>query len=134
LEAILAEDLHTTVHFTINQDNLAGMAQIIEKCKDLGANAMSLSTSDPSIPELEQALSEAQTMVAEAELPLKWDLPVPYSDHNPISLELKQEEIPSHGAGKAWYYVEPDGDLLPSQGVNEVLGNLLSGNWTDFWS
>jgi organic radical activating enzyme len=133
LQAILDEDLYTTVHITITKDIVTNISQIINKCKDLGANAMSLSNSDPSDQDLEQALSESQTMVAEADLPLKWDLPVPYSKHNPIYLEMKQESQPILGSGKAWFYVEPDGDLLPSQGVDEVLGNLLVDNWTDFW-
>jgi MoaA/NifB/PqqE/SkfB family radical SAM enzyme len=35
------------------------------------------------------------------------------------------------GAGKAWLYVEPDGDVLPSQGNSEkILGNLLRDEWT----
>jgi len=34
------------------------------------------------------------------------------------------------GAGKAWLYVEPDGDVLPAQGMaDQVLGNLLKDGW-----
>lgn len=134
LKAILDEDIYTTVHITISPDIVPELSQIIMKCKDSGANAISLSTSAPTDPELNQELSNAQTMVAEAGLPLKWDLPVPYSAHNPISLEMEESSGVISGAGKAWYYVEPDGDVLPEQGVNEVLGNLLSDNWEDLWS
>jgi organic radical activating enzyme len=133
LQAILEEDLYTTVHITITKENVKNISQFINKSKELGANAMSLSNSDPSDQQLEQALSDAQTLVAEADLPLKWDLPVPYSKHNPIYLEMKKDHQPILGSGKAWFYVEPDGDLLPSQGVDEVLGNLLVDNWSDFW-
>ena len=38
------------------------------------------------------------------------------------------------GAGKAWLYVEPDGDVLPAQGVNQGMGNLLQDSWQDIWS
>ncbi len=133
LKAILDEDIYTTVHITIKRDFVPGLAKIIGKCKEFGANAISLSISDPNDHGLKRALITAQTLVAEAVLPLKWDLPVPYSQHNPISLELDRNQEPSRGSGKAWFYVEPDGDLLPEQGDNEVLGNLLDDNWMNAW-
>jgi MoaA/NifB/PqqE/SkfB family radical SAM enzyme len=44
-------------------------------------------------------------------------------------METQEENIPS-GAGKAWLYVEPDGDVLPAQGMaNKVLGNFLHDSW-----
>jgi len=34
------------------------------------------------------------------------------------------------GAGKAWLYVEPDGDVLPAQGMaDQILGNILRDEW-----
>jgi len=30
-------------------------------------------------------------------------------------------------------YVEPDGDVLPAQGVNRVLGNILTDPWKKIW-
>jgi MoaA/NifB/PqqE/SkfB family radical SAM enzyme len=59
---------------------------------------------------------------------------VPYSGLNPVALELQAAErgIPK-GAGNAWLYVEPDGDVLPEQGVNRLLGNLLSDPWEKIW-
>jgi hypothetical protein len=30
-------------------------------------------------------------------------------------------------------YVEPDGDVLPGQGINRPLGNLLSDSWDQIW-
>jgi MoaA/NifB/PqqE/SkfB family radical SAM enzyme len=33
------------------------------------------------------------------------------------------------GAGKAWLYIEPDGDVLPDQLINQVLGNILTDPW-----
>jgi len=134
LKTILDEDLFTTVHITITPENQSGLRDIIGKCKQMGADAISLSISNPADPGLNQALDAAQTMVAEADLPLKWDLPVPYSEHNPISLELETHQEPSQGAGKAWFYIEPDGDVLPAQGVNDVIGNLLSDDWKDLWN
>ena len=40
----------------------------------------------------------------------------------------------STGAGKAWLYVEPDGDVLRGQGYyQEVLGNMLTDSWEKIW-
>jgi MoaA/NifB/PqqE/SkfB family radical SAM enzyme len=68
-----------------------------------------------------------------SEATLRFDLPVPYSASNPVALETQEDHIPE-GAGKAWLYVEPDGDLLPAQGMaDRVLGNLLRDNWRDIF-
>jgi MoaA/NifB/PqqE/SkfB family radical SAM enzyme len=134
LELILNEDLFTTVHITINPRNVPQLPDIVIRCRDLGANAVSLSTADPENASLGQALLEAQTLVAEAHLPLKWDLPVPYSAHNPIAVELKKNQEAPHGTGKAWFYIEPDGDVLPGQGINHILGNMLNDDWEEIWT
>jgi MoaA/NifB/PqqE/SkfB family radical SAM enzyme len=44
-----------------------------------------------------------------------------------------QSEDQPEGAGKAWLYFEPDGDVLPAQGVNQVLGNILRDPWAQIW-
>jgi organic radical activating enzyme len=133
LKAVLDEDLHTTVHITLKPDIIGKMPQIVENLKAFGANAISLSISKTTDAQLAQALLSAQTLVAEAGIPLKWDIPVPYSQHNPISLELETDQEEISGSGKAWFYVEPDGDVLPAQGVNQVLGNLLDEKWQGIW-
>jgi len=133
LKAILDEDLFTTVHITITPEASSRLSQIIQNCKELGANAISLSCSDPTNEALTQVLVGAQTLVADADLPLKWDLPVPYSAHNPISIEIENSQDLVAGAGKAWFYVEPDGDVLPGQGINQVRGNLLKDDWKQIW-
>jgi organic radical activating enzyme len=133
LKAILDEDLHTTVHLTIKPDYLTKISRIFSDLKDFGANAVSLSIQTSGDQKMSQALADARTELADLGLPLKWDLPVPYSEHNPINIELEfEQEVPA-GAGKAWYYVEPDGDLLPAQGINEVLGNLLTDDLNKLW-
>jgi MoaA/NifB/PqqE/SkfB family radical SAM enzyme len=133
LQAILNEDLFTTVHITINTKILPILPQTIDQCRQYGANGISLSTTDPKDPALAEALVKARSMVAEADLPLKWDVPVPYSDHNPITMELEADQEMVPGAGRAWFYVEPDGDVLPGQGINKVLGNMLSPEWRQIW-
>lgn len=133
LQAVLKEDLFTTVHITINPQVLPILPQTIEQCAVYGANGISLSTSNPEDPKLADALTLARSLVAEAGLPLKWDLPVPYSAHNPVSLELENEPEVVEGAGRAWFYVEPDGDVLPGQGINKVIGNMLNPDWRELW-
>ena len=63
---------------------------------------------------------------------LVWDLPVPYSAHNPVQLEVPAGEL-LEGAGRAWLYVEPDGDVRPAQDSETVLGNLLNDPWEKIW-
>jgi MoaA/NifB/PqqE/SkfB family radical SAM enzyme len=99
----------------------------------MGANAISLSTSDE---DLEVELQNLRDFAAMKGLDLVWDIPVPYSKNNPVALELMGqgvEEAPE-GAGKAWLYVEPDGDVLPAQGLyDQVLGNMLDDPWEKIW-
>ena len=99
----------------------------------MGANALSLSASDAGLSE---ELQNLRDFAAVQQLELVWDLPVPYSRNNPVSLELENAETqePPEGAGKAWLYVEPDGDVLPAQGMyDRVLGNLLTDPWEAIW-
>jgi hypothetical protein len=131
LQATLNEDLHTTVHITVTPENVRDLESYLVKCQKMGANAISLSLSAPNDPGLKKALTEARGLVAETGLSLKWDLPVPYSQHNPVTIELEGEQEVQGGSGRAWFYVEPDGDILPSQGTNQVLGNLLEDRWED---
>ena len=88
---------------------------------------MSLSASERN-PTLARALSSARDHAAELDLRLIWDVPAPYSASNPIALVIDE---PTDGAGLAWMYVEPDGDVLPSQEINRVLGNMLTTPWEE---
>lgn len=132
LKEILAEDLFTTVHLTLHEGDK--LEPVIERLAKMGTNALSLSTSDPSMKDKLQSLRD---LAAVQQLELVWDMPVPYSSNNPVSLELEngdQQEAPD-GAGRAWLYVEPDGDVLPTQGLyDQVLGNLLTDEWEQVWS
>ena len=80
-------------------------------------------------------LPALRQQAADLGLRLVWDLPVPYSARNPVALELAAEDQPlPEGAGSAWLYVEPDGDVLAAQGRPQVLGNLLIDPWDTIWS
>ena len=97
----------------------------------MGVKAVSISASSKDVDEY---LPAARQAAAERQLRLVYDLPVPYSRLHPVALELAQtgEDIPQ-GAGKGWLYVEPDGDVLPAQGILEVQGNLLNDPWDAIW-
>jgi organic radical activating enzyme len=131
LEKVFTDDIYTTVHLTLKQGETLGVH--IKRLADMGANAISLSAADK---DLADKLQELRDLAAVSQLDLVWDLPVPYSSNNPVSLELEQEatsDVPE-GAGKAWLYVEPDGDVLPAQGLyTQIIGNLISDSWEDIW-
>jgi organic radical activating enzyme len=129
LEIILPEDIFTTVHLTLTPENIGQIPAILERLGKKGTNAISLSARSP---ELEDTMAEIREHVADLGMQLVWDLPVPYSNRNPVAFETYEEAL-ADGAGRAWLYVEPDGDVLPAQGVNQVLGNLLRDNWEDVW-
>lgn len=127
LKQILSEDVFTTMHLTLNAGE--NLYPYLDKLVDLKVNAISLSTSSS---ELEEELNKLENYVAMKQVELVWDTPVPYSHLNPIALELEPEEK-RDGAGSAWLYVEPDGDVLPAQGINRVLGNILVQSWDKIW-
>lgn len=126
LAAVLKEDLYTTVHLTVTAQNLAGAQQILERLAGLGVRSLSLSYAERALHERAQSLPQ---LAADLGLSLRWDLPVPYSAEHPLAYETVEDAAPD-GAGKAWLYVEPDGDVLPAQGLaGQVLGNFLRDSW-----
>ncbi len=126
---VLDADLHIAAHLTITPENAGKTTELLTRLAESEIPAVSLSETDPSLTE---ALQTARGEVAELDMNLVWDLPVPYSGLNPVALETERES-PSSGAGRAWLYVEPDGDVLPTQGVNQVLGNILHDPWEKIW-
>ena len=127
LETVLSEDIFVTVHITLNAENVKYADENIKRLAALGIRSLSLAASDESFSDAFHAL---QNTAADSGLTLRFDLPVPYSSYNPVALETQEDDVP-RGAGRVWMYVEPDGDVLPSQRMaGKVLGNLL----TDLWS
>lgn len=128
LETIMPEDIFVTVHVTLNKDNAKDMQKTLERLAGLEVKSLSLSIAENAPRE---AYQELRNKAAELGLTLKFDLPVPYSADNPVAFETQEDNIPA-GAGKAWMYVEPDGDVLPTQGMaDQILGNLLKDEWKD---
>ncbi len=129
----LREDLFVAAHLTLTNKNSNNILSLIDKIIEAGVSAISLSENDSS---LSGDLQKAREYLDDQDVELIWDLPVPYSNLNPVSLELEMErdELDPIGAGKAWLYVEPDGDVLPAQGINRILGNMLNDDWETIWN
>lgn len=126
LETLMPEDIFVTVHLTLNPNNIRNAEKILERLADLGVKSLSLTISDNSLREAYDAI---RNKAASLSLTLKFDLPVPYSAENPVAYETQEDRVPD-GAGRAWLYVEPDGDVLPTQGrADTVLGNFLRDEW-----
>ncbi len=126
LETVMPEDLFTTVHLTVTPQNVKKGKNILERLAKLEVKSLSLSVSDVS---LKDDLARLRQRAAELGLSIKFDLPVPYSAEKPVAHETVEDQVPS-GAGKAWLYVEPDGDVLPTQGeADRILGNFLRDPW-----
>lgn len=130
LETVLQQDIFVTVHITLNAENLSAINNTFERLAGLGVQSLSLTISETS---LQDAFSSLRDKAAELGLTLRSDLPVPYSTSNPVAFETQEDDLPE-AAGKAWLYVEPDGDVLPAQGVaDKVLGNLLTDSWSKIY-
>jgi len=129
LPSVLEADIFTAVHLTITEQNQDQVMETLKLLSKMGVKAISLSESSTK---LNDVLESARELVATLDMELVWDLPVPYSSLNPVSLELQEREHPE-GVGRAWLYVEPDGDVLPGQGINQVLGNFLTDSWDVIW-
>ena len=126
LDTIMPEDLFVTVHITINQEIVPNLDATLDRLAALGVKSISVSITEMS---LRGELDRVAKKVADLNLTMAFDLPVPYSEQNPVALETEEDDLPA-GAGKAWLYIEPDGDVLPAQGMaDRVLGNILRDDW-----
>ncbi len=125
LETVMPEDIFVTVHLTVTGDNAPNASGCLERLAKLGVKSLSLSFAT----DLGDAQHEIRNTASDLGLTLTFDLPVPYSGSNPVALETAEDEVPA-GAGRAWLYIEPDGDVLPSQGMaDRILGNILRDEW-----
>lgn len=131
IKDVINEDISLTVHITVSDTQPVNYQDLFEKLQGLQVKKISLSADSLASSSL---LSEVSRKALDYGFSLIWDLPVPYSDANPIALELIQTENSLKGAGRSWLYVEPDGDVLPGQGIATVLGNILTDPWETIWS
>lgn len=124
LESALATDIFTAVHLIVSDESAL---EALEELAQLGVTSISLASESSEVLD---PLQTARDHAAYIGMDLIWDLPVPYSTRNPISLEL-ENQLP--GDGRAWLYIEPDGDVLPAQGIDFILGNMLRDPWEEIW-
>lgn len=126
IKLIVAADIFLTVHLTVNKKTAKEGEKTLEKLAKAGVCNLSLSTPDKKFLGDMLAL---QNKANALNFSMHWDLPVPYSDSHPVAIETMEDKVPT-GAGRAWLYVEPDGDVLPAQGMaDKVMGNILSDSW-----
>lgn len=127
LGVIMPQDIFVTVHLTLDKENIENAEETLERLANIDVRNISLTLSDRS---LQEAYDTLRDKAATLGLAIKFDLPVPYSAYNPVTLETQDDEVPE-GAGNAWLYVEPDGDVLPAQGMaDKILGNFLRDKWS----
>jgi len=131
LKLLMPEDIAVTVHVTITIANQTEIPAMLESLAKEKVTSLSLSAVDEFLAE---DMENASRKAASLGMSLVWDLPVPYSDSNPVALETRHINGKiAQGVSNACLYVEPDGDVLPAQGINKVLGNLLTDPWTRIW-
>ena len=128
-------DIYVVVHIVVVPANADSVVETVAYLAELGVPAIALSSpleADAGGEEsrLQIALEEARDAVHEHDLTLVWDLAAPYSHVNPVEVETG---LPPEQVVRQHLYVEPDGDVLPAQGYNVVLGNLLRDPWENIW-
>ena len=129
LRDMMAEDLSVTVHLTLTGQTISTVPDLLDRLVKMEVKQISLTADDAT---LRSSMIAVRHQAAEKGLSLVWDIPVPYSSFHPVAAELAEgEEV--QGGGRAWLYVEPDGDVLPAQGINRVLGNFLVDPWEAIW-
>lgn len=120
------ENIHLSIHLTIRDSNKMTFTTTLDRLTEIGVKNLSLSS--PEEENLPYMLMASQRAV-ERGFSIVYELPVPYSEFNPVSLELKADKNQLEGAARSWIYIEPDGDVLPAQGILHPLGNLVKESW-----
>ncbi len=138
LRKALDGDIYVVVHIVVVPANADSVLETVAYLAELGVPAIALSspleiqaTLEGEKSPLQSALEAAQNAVHEHDLTLVWDLAAPYSHVNPVEVEAG---LPPEQVARQHLYVEPDGDVLPAQGYNVVLGNLLRDSWESVWN
>jgi MoaA/NifB/PqqE/SkfB family radical SAM enzyme len=135
LRNAIAGDIYVVVQIPIVPENADTVAETVAYLAEMGVPAIALSSplrnaAEEEAQQLQNGLEAAQDVAHERGLTLIWDLAAPYSHVNPIETEA---DLPAEQAARQHLYVEPDGDVLPGQGYNVVLGNLLRDSWESIW-
>ena len=129
-------DIYVVVHVVVTAANADTAEETMAYLAERGVHAVALSSplrsaSDEELGRLEDALDRAQQAAHAHGLTVIWDLAAPYSYVNPIEIDA---DLPPEQVVRQHLYVEPDGDALPAQGYNIVLGNVLRDPWETIWN
>lgn len=135
LRDTLAEDISVTAHLTLTERYADDREALLDRLQKMGLQNISLSAASLA---LKDALQAWRQSAAERQIRLIWDMPAPYSHFHPVAVELADDKpevsMIASGNGRAWLYVEPDGDVLPGQGAYQSrLGNLLTDSFEAVW-
>jgi MoaA/NifB/PqqE/SkfB family radical SAM enzyme len=136
LRNAIAADIYVVVHVVVTPENADDIENTIAYLAEIGVPAIALSspletTSEIDRQRLQTALEEGQAAAHANGLTVIWDLAAPYSHVNPVEAET---EMAPEQAVRQHLYIEPDGDVLPAQGCNVVLGNQLQDSWESIWN
>ena len=136
LKAALDGDIYVVVHVVVTTQNAASIIDTVSYLAELGVPAVALSSpirsgADDERQQLEDALQAARDEANRLGVDIVWDLAAPYSHINPIEIET---DLSVESAMRQHLYVEPDGDVLPAQGCNVLLGNLTTDPLQSIWS
>ncbi|MCP4537451.1 MAG: radical SAM protein [Chloroflexi bacterium] len=128
-------DIYVVAHIVVVPANADYVVETIAYLAELDVPAVALSSplkadTEEEKSRLQSVLEAAQDAVHEHDLTLVWDLAAPYSHVNPVEVEVG---LPPEQVVRQHLYVEPDGDVLPAQGYNVVLGNLVRDSWDSIW-
>lgn len=129
-------DIYVVVHVVVTTANADTVEETIAYLAERGVHAVALSSplrsaSDEELSRLQDALERAQQAAHARGLTVIWDLAAPYSYVNPIEIDA---DLPPEQVVRQHLYIEPDGDALPAQGYNIVLGNVLRDPWETIWN
>jgi MoaA/NifB/PqqE/SkfB family radical SAM enzyme len=135
LQNAIAGDIYVVAQMPITPENADAATQTIAYLAEAGVPAVALSsplrdTTAEEAQHLQNSLQEAQDAAYAHGMTLVWDLAAPYSHVNPIEADA---DLPPDQAARQLLYVEPDGDVLPTQGYDVVLGNMLQDDWEALW-
>jgi MoaA/NifB/PqqE/SkfB family radical SAM enzyme len=136
LKASLDADIYVVVHLIVTPQNAGSVVDTVSYLAGLGVPAIALSSpirssSPAERQQMEDTLQAAREEASQRGIDLVWDLAAPYSHVNPIEMETT---LSLDKALSQHLYVEPDGDVLPGQGCNVLLGNLTSDPFPSIWN
>jgi MoaA/NifB/PqqE/SkfB family radical SAM enzyme len=135
LRSAIAGDIYIVVHIVVTPESADTVAETVRYVAELGVPAVALSSplrsaSAEDRARLQEAMEAGQATAHAHGLTLVWDLAAPYSHANPVETEA---DLPLEQSIRQHLYIEPDGDVLPAQGYDTVLGNLLRDSWESIW-